>query len=249
MGDKISLYIRDKDSGETIELDNFMPDPGVIKFLEERPDRPAFRVRTKEDNRGFVLYGCRVVNKTADAYGCPRYEVEWDEKVFFDEEEYPREWPERAKNVKDAADWRCVRCGHPHESPKERIPCDDKCDLTKHIEIAHIATMLQDEDEKLYLFRRADNLWPSQRQRVLTVHHLDGQKYNLAWWNLAALCQVCHLQIQGKVNMFQQYPLEHSSWFRPYVAGFYARVYLDQYLERAEVEERMDELLALERRI
>lgn len=161
--------------------------------------------------------------------------------------DYPPEWPEVAKRVKDEAGWRCVRCGHPHESPKERIPCDDKCDLTKHIEIASIATMV--DDGRLNLFRRSDGLWPSQRQRVLTVHHLDGFKQHLSWWNLAALCQVCHLQIQGKVNMFQQYSLEHSSWFKPYVAGFYASVYLDQRLSRDEVEERKDELLALERRI
>lgn len=249
MSDKIKLRIRDKDSGEIVNIDHFILNPGAIKSLEKRrePDRPMFHLHMGEDDRGYVLYGCRIVDKTVGDDGVPSYEIEWKEKVFFDEEEYPREWPKRAKNVKDEAGWRCVRCGHPHESPLERIPCDDKCDLTRHIEIACVATMV--DDGRLNLFRRSDGLWPSQRQRVLTVHHLDGQKYNLAWWNLAALCQVCHLQIQGKVNMFQQYPLEHSSWFKPYVAGFYARMYLDQYLERDEVMERMDELLALERRI
>jgi hypothetical protein len=174
--------------------------------------------------------------------------------------DYPPEWPEVAKGVKDEAGWRCVRCGHPHESPKERIPCDDKCDLTKHPEIIDIFALTQNhpkttdlfaltQDKELNLFRNANDLWPNQRQRVLTVHHLDGFKQHLAWWNLAALCQVCHLQIQGKVNIFQEYILEHSSWFRPYAAGFYAMIYLDQNLTRAEAEARMDELLALERRI
>lgn len=33
---------------------------------------------------------------------------------------------------------------------------------------------------------------------VLTVHHLDGDKSNCRWWNMAALCQRCHLRIQGR---------------------------------------------------
>lgn len=82
--------------------------------------------------------------------------------------------------------------------------------------------------------------------RVLTVHHLDGDKANLRWWNLAALCQRCHLQIQGKVVMERVYPHEHSEWFKPFVAGYYAWVYLAEELTRPEVEARMDELLALE---
>ena len=36
---------------------------------------------------------------------------------------------------------------------------------------------------------------------VLTVHHLDGNKSNNDDWNLACLCQRCHLAIQGKVFM------------------------------------------------
>jgi hypothetical protein len=32
----------------------------------------------------------------------------------------------------------------------------------------------------------------------LTVHHLDGNKSNCAFENLVALCQRCHLHIQGK---------------------------------------------------
>ena len=40
---------------------------------------------------------------------------------------------------------------------------------------------------------------------VLTVHHLDGDKANCADWNLAALCQRCHLKIQGRVKMDQMF--------------------------------------------
>jgi hypothetical protein len=86
---------------------------------------------------------------------------------------------------------------------------------------------------------------PNSREgwRILTVHHLDGQKSNCRWWNLAALCQRCHLTIQGKVRMDQAYMHEHSEWFRPYVAGYYAFTVLGLELTRPEVEARMEELL------
>lgn len=79
--------------------------------------------------------------------------------------------------------------------------------------------------------------------RILTVHHLDGNKLNLRWWNLAALCQRCHLSIQGKVKMDQTYLYEHSPWFRPYVAGYYAFTVLGLDLTREEVTARESDLL------
>lgn len=85
------------------------------------------------------------------------------------------------------------------------------------------------------------------RWRILTVHHLDIVKANCRWWNLAALCQRCHLQIQGKVQMARVWPWEHSDWFKPYVAGYYAHVYLGEDLDREQTVERLDELLDLER--
>lgn len=93
--------------------------------------------------------------------------------------DYPEEWKDGTipKRVKDEAEWRCIRCEHPH------------CVKTWH---------------------------------VLTVHHLDGIKSNVEWWNLAALCQRCHLHIQGKVKMDRTWMFGHSQWFKPYVAGYYA---------------------------
>ena len=53
---------------------------------------------------------------------------------------------------------------------------------------------------------------------VLTVHHLDGDKGNCQWWNLLALCQRCHLKIQGKLrNIDQGFLFEHSDWLKPYL--------------------------------
>lgn len=77
----------------------------------------------------------------------------------------------------------------------------------------------------------------------MNLAHSDPKKH---WYNLMALCQKCHLSIQGRVNPDQPYMFEHSDWIKPYVAGFYARKHLGLDLTRAEVEARMDELLRLE---
>ena len=54
---------------------------------------------------------------------------------------------------------------------------------------------------------------------TLTVHHLDGNKANCEDWNLAALCQRCHLHIQAKVKIYQIWMFEHSDWMIPHVRG------------------------------
>jgi len=90
--------------------------------------------------------------------------------------DYPPNWQEIAQAVKDAAGWRCVRCGHVHE----------------------VSTGY-----------------------VLTVHHLDRNPANVQPWNLAALCQRCHLYIQAvyvvgtNIEMF----LIVEPWLAPYEAG------------------------------
>jgi hypothetical protein len=90
---------------------------------------------------------------------------------------YPPNWDEIAQAVKEAAGWRCVRCGQPHDVPAGYM---------------------------------------------LTVHHLDLNPSNCAWWNIPALCQRCHLQIQHKVIMERPWMFDHSAWFQPYVAAYYA---------------------------
>lgn len=57
---------------------------------------------------------------------------------------------------------------------------------------------------------------------TLTVAHLDNNKANCEPWNLASLCQRCHLSIQGRVDMEQGWMLEHSEWMRPHVEGMLA---------------------------
>lgn len=104
---------------------------------------------------------------------------------------YAREWKAIATAVKDAAGWRCVRCG-----------------------AAHLAG----------------------RGTILTVHHVDGNKGNNAWWNLLALCQRCHLSVQGRVVPDRPWLFAHSRWFVPYVGGFYAAFYGTAEVTREAVE-------------
>lgn len=54
----------------------------------------------------------------------------------------------------------------------------------------------------------------------LTVHHLDKNKWNLEHWNLAALCQRCHLKIEHRVNFYQVWAFEHSRWMAIHVADY-----------------------------
>lgn len=168
---------------------------------------------------------------------------------------YPPDWPAIAKRVKDRAGWRCVRCGHPHERPSERLACGPGCDLARHPEYRP-ATRLEQAGGPLassvvrgregapYVLRGGSG--GRQRQRVLTVAHLDDDRSNCRWWNLAALCQVCHLSTQGRIEMSRPWAFPHSEWFRPHVAGYYAYRYLGQELSREEVQARLDELLLLE---
>jgi len=94
--------------------------------------------------------------------------------------QYPDNWKEIAKRIKDEAGWKCERCKASHSV---------------------------------------------EGARVLTVHHLDGDKTNCADWNLAALCQRCHLSVQGRVKMDQMFfseILDVSEWFKPHLEGFLA---------------------------
>lgn len=168
---------------------------------------------------------------------------------------YPPIWHERLKHEvrKDAGD-RCVRCSHPYaKGAGEWSDCDERCTHRgpyryRH---GHIDPWFETPEDEPWVgeagIGATVGIEVQARWRILTVHHLDGNKANCRWWNLAALCQRCHLQIQGKVQMARVWPWEHSEWFRPYVAGFYAATYLGEDLTRTEAEARLDELLALER--
>ena len=54
---------------------------------------------------------------------------------------------------------------------------------------------------------------------VLTVHHLDGNKWNCELWNLAALCQRCHLRIQHRVDWYR-HTFVHSLWMARHIKNY-----------------------------
>lgn len=153
--------------------------------------------------------------------------------------------------VRAAAGHRCIRCQHPFESGKhgkgEWSPCDDRC--THHGPARWFSAndgwapclsgVPTGEKVRAGLIIQAQ--W-----RILTVHHLDGDKANDVWWNTLALCQRCHLEIQGKVDPRIPYFLEHADWFKPFIAGFYALKYERRIITREEAITRLDALLSYE---
>jgi hypothetical protein len=159
--------------------------------------------------------------------------------------------------VRELAGHRCVRCRHPFvvgETPGEWSPCDEQC---RH---SGPARFRWDGPDWLPLetsfgfdigkSMREGQLWEASVEaqwRVLTVHHLNGVKADCRWWNLASLCQRCHLTIQAKVWMDRPWNKPHSAWFQPYAAGWYAWRYLELELSREETMGRLEELLLLER--
>jgi hypothetical protein len=173
---------------------------------------------------------------------------------------YPLAWrqgsPRIPDYVREAADHRCARCRHPYRTKRsdpEWSPCDERCLHGGPVRIGseesgwNVEEKLPPTIAEFIDLADLNGLHVQARWRVLTVHHLTGEKADCRWWNLAALCQRCHLTIQGRVKMHQVYPWEHSDWFKPYAAGFYAVTYLGEDLSREQVEARQDELLALER--
>lgn len=85
---------------------------------------------------------------------------------------------------------------------------------------------ISEETKRLAGYRcvRCDHPHDIAAGYMLTVHHLDLNKSNCEWWNLAALCQRCHLRIQGKVVLERPYMFEHTEWFKLYAAGYYANL-------------------------
>lgn len=110
---------------------------------------------------------------------------------------YPKRWKRIADRVKRLNGYRCERCRHPSRPDAPRLPCDDQCT------------------------HQADG-----KRRVLTVHHLNGDKSEWHLWNLAALCQVCHLVVQGRVCFDQVWPFPHTPWMARHMARF------ERWLER-----------------
>lgn len=173
--------------------------------------------------------------------------------------------------IREMRGHRCERCGHPYEKGNPNIseraewsPCDGQC--------VHVGPMryrpANGEEQEWRVSDPGDSVgpirdwlfdyapegrliprWEVEAQwRILTVHHLDSDKANCRWWNLVALCQRCHLRMQRAVIMDREYHFEHSEWFKPYAAGFYAFKYEGRDILREEAEFRLDHFLRYEHR-
>ncbi|MEM8558791.1 MAG: HNH endonuclease signature motif containing protein [Bacteroidota bacterium] len=107
-----------------------------------------------------------------------------------------------------------------------------------------IATAVKDEAGWCCIRCGVEHDRDTRTGNCLTVHHLIDQKDLVAWWNLTALCQRCHLHIQAKVQMDRIWMFHHTEWFVPYVAGYYASAFgLPQ--DRLFVNRFADELIYL----
>lgn len=151
--------------------------------------------------------------------------------------------------VRERAGYRCVRCMHPYRKGDERIsergewsPCDEFCEHEGPFRYRGTGVVVMGETT----VSKPD--YRLAQWRILTVHHLDEDKGNCRWWNLASLCQRCHLRMQRAVVMDRPWHYEHSDWFKPYAAGFYAWKYLGEDLTSVETCARIEELLKLEHR-
>jgi hypothetical protein len=159
--------------------------------------------------------------------------------------------------VRAEAGNRCIRCGHPEG---DRMLVTDDDNRAGEIEVTarnYRWELIEDGRDagswRYFIFAdcddsctHADKGHPAiQKLRILTVHHLTGQKDDNRWWNLLALCQVCHLQIQGKVIPEVPYLWRHSDWFIPYACGFYAAYYGRQDITREEADAEPDRWLRM----
>lgn len=168
--------------------------------------------------------------------------------------EYPADWQQISDATWAVAGHRCIRCGHPYRKGEhgkgEWTPCDDRCAHKGPFGVSVLGQepILLDAESQFNGGEHVKHgLAVFAQWRIGTVHHLNGDKSNCLWWNLLALCQRCHLTIQARVNPQQPYMLEHSDWFKPYVAAFYAKKYEGRDITREQAVAEMDRLLALER--
>lgn len=96
----------------------------------------------------------------------------------------------------------------------------------------HIGSKSQypEDWEQIATRRKNDEGWKCERCNhrhdptagyTLTVHHLDGDKNNNADWNLAVLCQRCHLYMQAVIMDQMMFDfVQVSSWFKKHLEGY-----------------------------
>lgn len=103
--------------------------------------------------------------------------------------EYPDNWDEIAKSIKERAGWKCERCGVEHGAYIVRFDSNDQS-RWRYMEAAEVTLFLDGRQKGTHV--------------VLSVHHIgvdkpDGtpgdphDKFDCRPENLTALCSRCHL--------------------------------------------------------
>jgi hypothetical protein len=54
--------------------------------------------------------------------------------------------------------------------------------------------------------------WKTKSKVILTVHHIDGDKYNCSKYNLIALCQRCHLKLDLEKHLGKRIQVDKNYW-------------------------------------
>ena len=144
---------------------------------------------------------------------------------------YPPNWKAISSKVRDASGHRCACCLHPFRRGSQGAwsPCDGFC--THNGPTRPIAS-----DGNVLVPAGIEAHW-----RVLTIHHIDGNKLDCRWWNLVALCQRDHLRFQKTSGPF----LPVQPWALPYIAARNAFEVLGEELTRPQATGRLEGLLVL----
>ena len=56
----------------------------------------------------------------------------------------------------------------------------------------------------------------------LNAHHLDWNRSNCAWWNLACLCAKCHLFVQIENEYTQVWMISKEPWLQVHIDGYWS---------------------------
>ena len=67
---------------------------------------------------------------------------------------------------------------------------------------------------------RCGRFHEKSRGRGLNVHHLDWNRSNCAWWNLACLCAKCHLFVQKETERQKTWMLSDAPWLQKHIDGY-----------------------------
>jgi hypothetical protein len=103
---------------------------------------------------------------------------------------YPKYWGQIAREIKDAAGWKCQQCGKPCRTPGETW--EDFCSYLS-------PKWIRQAFEEYLNNKTGEKEWIAKPQRfTLTVAHLNHNPADCRPENLKALCAPCHCRMDTK---------------------------------------------------